>query len=268
MTLEEKKGLLIKRLSELERVLVAYSGGVDSTFLLKMAKETLGRHNVIAMIADSATYPEKEKHEAVAFCESEGVKYVVIKSDEMNDESFTRNDLRRCYYCKLHLYEQARVVARNLGIEHIIEGSNYDDLSDYRPGREALKEKRIISPLLEAGLTKNDIRMLSKELGLKTHSKPAKACLASRIPYGTKVTEEILKKVELAENCIEKHGVLQVRVRFHGNVARIEVAPEEFEKIISKREEITGDLRKVGFHYITLDLAGYRTGSLNETIGN
>lgn len=258
--------MLKEILSRLKRVLVAFSGGVDSTFLLKSAVETLGRENVTALIADSLTYPVKEREEAVNFCINEKIEYIIIKSDEMDDERFTCNDANRCYYCKKHLYERAKEIAREKNIPHIIEGSNYDDLNDYRPGRRALEELGIISPLLEAKFTKQEIRMVSNELGLPTHSKPSKACLASRVPYGTCITSEILRKIEKAENLIEGYGVSQVRVRAHDNIARIEVVPDEFSKILLEREKIVSEIKNIGFNYVTLDLAGYRTGSMNEVL--
>lgn len=266
MSLLEKKKQLIAELSSLRRVIVAFSGGVDSTFLLKMAKDTLGKENVIAVIAVSSTYPEKEKKEAINFCLQEVINYILIKTDEMDDARFTENDANRCYYCKLSLYKEIEKVAEQNKIENIIEGSNYDDLSDYRPGRKAIIEKGIKSPLLNAKLTKNEIRTLSKELGLNTHAKPAKACLASRVPYGTKITPEILKKIEMAENYIEMYGVSQVRVRTHQNIARIEVLPEDFNKILNNRDKIVNEIKLLGFNYVTLDLLGYRTGSLNEVL--
>lgn len=266
MSLTEKKKQLIAELSALKRVIVAFSGGVDSTFLLKMAKDTLGKENVIAIIAESSTYPEKEKEEAINFCLQENINYILIKSDEMEDVRFTKNDANRCYYCKISLYKEIRKIAAQKHIEHIIEGTNYDDLSDYRPGRKAIIEMGIKSPLLNAKLTKKEIRTLSKELGLKTYSKPAKACLASRVPYGTKITPEILKKIEMAENYIETFGVSQVRVRTHQNIARIEVLPEDFNKILSNRDKIANEIKQIGFNYVTLDLFGYRTGSLNEVL--
>lgn len=266
MSLEKKKEALIENLKTLKRVVVAYSGGVDSTLLLKMAIDTLGKSNVIAIIAQSPTYPEREKIEAINFCKEEGVTYLLIQSDEMEDEKFVANDAKRCYYCKRHLYEEAKKISKKYDIEHIIEGSNWDDLYDYRPGRKAIEEMGIKSPLLEAKLTKEEIRVLSKNLGLKTYSKPSKACLASRVPYGTTITESILKMVEKAEEAIEKYDIRQTRVRYHNNIARIEVFAEDFEKIISNREAIVKDLKGLGFHYVTLDLLGYRTGSMNEIL--
>lgn len=266
MQLSEKKVKLKEVIRDLRRVLVAYSGGVDSTFLLKTAKEILGKENVIAFIADSLTYPEKERKDAIAFCKAEEISFIVINSDEMNDEKFVKNDAERCYYCKKHLYKEAQKIAKEKDINNIIEGSNYDDLSDYRPGRRALEEFGILSPLLYAELTKWEIRTLSKEMGLPTHAKPSKACLASRVPYGTRITSEILKKIEEAERLIESYNITQVRVRFHDKIARIEVMPEEFDKVLSKREKIVEGVKNIGFNYVTLDLTGYRTGSMNEIL--
>jgi uncharacterized protein len=260
----------LQRLEEvirpLGRVLVAYSGGVDSSLLLKVAVDVLGKENVEAVIASSATYPSKEKADAVGFCESIGARYSVIETDEMEDVRFIENTPQRCYICKSHLYDEILKIARQKGSSAVVEGSNVDDLRDYRPGRKAIEEKGIMSPLKEAGLTKAEIRALSLELGLPTHSKPAKACLASRIPYHTRIEREALSRIEQGEAFLETLGFGQVRIRCHGEVARIEVEPGELEKLFQKREAIVEGLSKLGFKYVTADLKGYRTGSLNEVL--
>ena len=260
----------LQRLEEvirpLGRVLVAYSGGVDSSLLLKVAVDVLGREKVEAVIASSATYPSKEKTDAVGFCESIGARYSVIETDEMEDSRFIENTPQRCYICKSHLYDEILKIAKQRGSSAVVEGSNVDDLRDYRPGRKAIEEKGIMSPLKEAGLTKAEIRALSLELGLPTHSKPAKACLASRIPYHTRIEREALSRIERGEAFLETLGFSQVRIRCHGEVARIEVEPGELEKLFQKREAIVRGLSEIGFKYVTADLKGYRTGSLNEVL--
>jgi len=260
----------LKNLEEIIRplgqVIVAYSGGVDSSLLLKVALDVLGKENVEAVIASSATYPSREKADAVRFCESIGAPFSVIETDEMEDARFIENTPQRCYICKSHLYEEILKIARSRGSRAVLEGSNVDDLRDYRPGRKAIEEKGIVSPLKEAGLTKGEIRAISLELGLPTHSRPAKACLASRIPYHTKIERETLSRIERGEDLLEALGFGQVRIRCHGEVARIEVEPGEMEKVFREREAIVKGLSKLGFRYVTADLQGYRTGSLNEAL--
>ena len=262
----EKLQRLEEVIRPLGRILVAYSGGVDSSLLLKVALDVLGRDNVEAVIASSATYPSREKADAVRFCESIGAPYSVIETDEMEDGRFVENTPQRCYICKSHLYDEILRIARQKGLPTVVEGSNVDDLRDYRPGRRAIEEKGIKSPLKEAGLTKAEIRAISLELGLPTHSKPAKACLASRIPYHTRIERETLSRIERGEALLEALGFGQVRIRCHGEVARIEVEPKELEKVFKKREAIVKGLSEMGFKYVTADLRGYRTGSLNEVL--
>lgn len=253
-------------LQKLGRVVVCYSGGVDSTLLLRASVDALGRENVIALIARSATYPEDEVGAAVRFAQSSGLEPIVVETDEMKDECFVQNTDQRCYHCKRHLFGLATEIAAARGFDHVIEGSNVDDQGDYRPGRRAGAEMRIASPLLEAGLNKEEIRALSRAFGLPTHDKPSLACLASRIPYGTRIDGDMLKRIEKSERFLRGLGIGQVRVRCHGKVARIEVTGNDFDTVMARRDEIGDALRELGFLYVTLDLDGYRTGSMNRGI--
>lgn len=248
-------------------VAVAFSSGVDSTFLLKAAKEALG-DQVIAVTAKSCSFPERELKEAVAFCEKEGIRHFICESEELEIEGFAQNPKNRCYLCKHELFEKIREIAEANGIREIAEGSNTDDDGDYRPGLQAVAELGIKSPLRRAGLRKADIRALSKSLGLPTWEKQSFACLSSRFVYGETITEEKLGMVDRAEQLLLDLGFHQVRVRIHDRLARIEIEPEEFEKIMQPevRTKVSDTLKKLGFLYVTLDLMGYRTGSMNDTL--
>jgi pyridinium-3,5-biscarboxylic acid mononucleotide sulfurtransferase len=246
--------------------LVAYSGGVDSTLLLKTCVDVLGPGHVLAFIAGSETYPEKEVEAACDVAKSLGVEYEVVRTAEMEDTDFLANTKDRCYHCKLHLFDDALKMAEKKGFRNVLEGSNVDDQGDYRPGRRAIAEKKILSPLLEAGLTKQEIRTISERLGLPTFSKPSLACLASRIPYGTKINERILRMIERSEGFLASLGIGQVRVRYHGGVARVEVEEKDFDTVFEHKDEIVDVLKDFGFIYVTLDLKGYRTGSMNEVL--
>jgi len=250
-------------IKDLQRVVVAFSGGVDSTFLLKVCVDVLGRENVLAFIGLSQTCPEREIAEAQSLSALIGVDCVTAETSEMDDPRFVENSTSRCYFCKTHLFVKAGEIAQQRGFIHVAEGSNVDDINDFRPGRKACSEQGVKSPLLEAGLTKGEIRELSKTLALPTHDKPSFACLSSRVPYGTTIDETILKRIERSEDFIQSLGIRQVRVRYHGNVARIEVLNKDFDAIMANRDKITEVLNQYGFLYITLDLKGYRTGSMN-----
>jgi uncharacterized protein len=265
MNIYDKLDLLKKNLNDMESVAIAFSGGVDSTFLLKVAFEVLG-NNVLAVTARSSTYPEREFNEAMEYVNSSGIRHMVIVSEELDVEGFSDNPINRCYLCKNELMSKIKGIADDNNIKYVAEGSNHDDLADYRPGSIAVKEHGVVSPLREAMLTKEEIRILSKELGLKTWNKPSFACLSSRFPYGGKITTEGLRKVDLAEQFLIELGFSQVRVRYHGEIARIEVYEEELEKIIDKevRDKIYRRFKEIGFKYTALDLKGYRTGSMNE----
>ena len=248
-------------------VAVAFSSGVDSTFLLYAAKEALG-DKAIAVTAHSCSFPERELKETKAFCENHNIRQFVFDSEELDIEGFSQNPKNRCYLCKRELFQKIINIAADNGITVIAEGSNLDDNGDYRPGLRAVAELGIKSPLREIGFTKADIRALSRHLGLPTWNKQSFACLASRFVYGETITEEKLGMVDRAEQLLLDLGFHQMRVRIHGTMARIEVMPEEFPKLIEEdiRTRITTTLKFIGFTYITMDLIGYRTGSMNEVL--
>jgi pyridinium-3,5-biscarboxylic acid mononucleotide sulfurtransferase len=248
-------------------IAVAYSGGVDSTFLLKVAHDVL-KDKVIAVTARSSTYPEREFKEASEFTRSAGIRHMVIESEELDLAGFTDNPPDRCYLCKYELFSKIKAVAEKNQIQFIAEGSNIDDLGDYRPGMRAIKELGIISPLKDAGLGKEAIRKLSKQMGLPTWDKPAFACLASRFPYGEKITRQKLAMIDRAEQYLLDLGFIMVRVRHHGDTARIEVGEDERPRFfnLTLMDTIYRKFREIGFAYTALDLKGYRTGSMNETL--
>ncbi|CDZ24273.1 putative protein slr1717 [[Clostridium] cellulosi] len=262
-----KKEKLYDYLKSLGSLAVAFSGGVDSSFLLKCAHDVLS-DNVIAITARSSTFPKRELNEAIEFAKEYGIRQIIIDSDELDIKGFRENPVDRCYYCKSELFAKIKKVAEENNIKYIAEGSNMDDLGDYRPGLKAARECGAISPLRTAGLTKNDIRALSKEMGLKTWDKPSFACLASRIPYGQTITKEKLLLIDKAEQFLIDLGFKQIRVRHHGEIARIELLPEDMIKIFQDglREKIHDYFKSLGFTYITLDLNGYKTGSMNATL--
>ncbi|MFT9497844.1 ATP-dependent sacrificial sulfur transferase LarE [Anaerosolibacter sp.] len=269
MNPQEKLIKLKEFLGNLKSVAVAFSGGVDSTFLLKVAHEVLG-DQVIAVTARSSTYPEREFNEAKKYAETMGAKHIIIVSEELEIEGFAKNPTNRCYYCKHELFTKVRDVANEHHMLHVLDGSNYDDLGDFRPGMHAAKELHVISPLREIGLTKDDIRILSKDMDLPTWNKPAFACLSSRFPYGQEITPEKLKMVDLAEQYLLDLGFRQIRVRHHDQIARIEVSSIEREKFfdINIMDQIGAKFKEIGFTYVTLDILGYRTGSMNEVLSD
>ncbi|MCX8131063.1 MAG: ATP-dependent sacrificial sulfur transferase LarE [Clostridia bacterium] len=267
MDIREKLNNLKADIEKMGSLAVAFSGGVDSTFLLKVAHDVLG-DKAIAVTARSSTYPEREYREAVDFAGKIGVKQIVIVSEELDIEGFSSNPVNRCYFCKKELFTKVIDVAKDNGIRYVADGSNIDDLGDYRPGMTATKELNVVSPLKQAGMTKDDIRALSKEMGLPTWDKQAFACLSSRFPYGQEITHEKLEMVDKAEQFLMDLGFRQLRVRHHGDVARIEVSAAERPKFFDEElmDRVYENLKKIGFKYVSLDLKGYRTGSMNEVL--
>lgn len=269
MTAEQKAKLdrLKSYLRGLGSLAVGFSGGVDSTFLLFVAHEVLGERAIAVTESDPAV-PGREVDEAKAFCESKGIRQIVFTADPLQEEGYRKNSADRCYFCKRLIFSEIRKIAFENGIEYVAEGSNIDDLGDYRPGLRAASELGIVAPLREAGLTKSDIRDLSKEMGLPTWNKPAYACLASRFVYGEEITKEKLLMVEQAEQFLIGLGFVEERVRMHGSLARIEVPAKDIARLASDeiRGKIYGRFKEIGFTYVSLDLNGYRTGSMNETL--
>ena len=266
MTAAEKNEKLRNYLCELGSLAIAFSGGVDSTFLLKTAHEVLG-DKALAITANSRLVPRRELDEALAFCEKEGIKHIILDFDEMEVKGLSQNPPNRCYLCKKELFIRIKSLAGEQGIAHVAEGSNTDDLGDYRPGRTAITELDILCPMLHAQLNKADIRQLSRDMGLPNWNKQPFACLASRFPYGEEITPKRLEMIEKAEQVLLDLGFSQLRVRYHGNLARIETDEAGFALLSSSiREKIHSELKAIGFTYITIDLLGYRTGSMNETL--
>lgn len=264
---DQKLAQLKALLKKLGSVVVAFSGGVDSTFLLKVAQEVL-RDKVLAVTIDSNSFAKKELREANVFCEQQGIVQEVCKFNELDVEGFCQNPPNRCYICKKALFENLLEIAKEHKIAFVVEGSNIDDEGDYRPGMQAVKELGICSPLREVGLTKQEIRQLSRNYGLAVWNKPSSACLSSRFAYGEQITREKLKMVEQAEQFLQDLGFTQVRVRVHGSLARIEVLLEEIPQLMlqDNRKRIAEKLKEYGFSYVTMDLCGYRIGSMNESL--
>jgi len=265
---EEKLSAVKEYLEPLGSVLIAYSGGADSTFLLKIALEVLGRENVFAVTADSPTFPQLELENAKGIAGALGAKHMVVKTAELSNPDFFHNPKDRCYFCKIELFSKFQKIRKELGLNYCLEGSNYDDISDYRPGSRAAEELNIRSPLKETKLTKRQVRNLSRKAGLLTWNKPASACLASRIPYGQEITREKLSQIYRAEKFLADSGIRQMRVRHHGNIARIEVDEAGMALFGDDnfREKAVKLFKFLGFTYTSLDLQGYRTGSMNEAL--
>jgi pyridinium-3,5-biscarboxylic acid mononucleotide sulfurtransferase len=267
--IEEKIDRLKALLKELGGVVIGYSGGVDSTFLAAVGKEVLG-DRCIAVLASSETYPSSEVAEAVETAEKLGLNLIQIHTCELENENFAQNTPERCFYCKTELFSKLRQIALDSGVQWIADGSNVDDLQDFRPGSRAADDLGVRSPLKEAGFTKDEIRQASKEMGLPTWDKPSFACLSSRIPYGVRIEMDILTRLDKAEQFLKSLGFKQVRVRHHGDIARIEVEPEDIERLVSQelRKKVVVMFEKLGYTYTTIDMKGYRTGSMNAVLSD
>ncbi|MCK4753226.1 MAG: ATP-dependent sacrificial sulfur transferase LarE [Planctomycetes bacterium] len=268
MGLEEKYNSLKQILQGLGKVVVAYSGGVDSSFLLKAAVDTLGAENVLAYIATGPSLAESQYDRAIETAKFIGIELQAVEVDELTDVKYAANKADRCFHCKSHLFAVLIDVAKEKGFDHVVCGSNFDDKDDYRPGNRAAEVFGVRSPLSEAELTKEDIRQLSRQLDLPTADIPASPCLASRVSYGLEITQQRLKQIEDAEEFLRTLGLVEFRVRHHDQVARIEVAAEDIEKVTKEplRSAIAEKLKAIGFKYVTVDLQGFRSGSLNEAL--
>ena len=268
MDLQQKYNSLKDSLTRLEKVAIAFSGGVDSSLLLKVAVDTLGPQNVLACYATSPSQPQCQRKTAIDFANSLNIKLIEVPTTEISDPAYIANTPNRCYICKVHILSEIKKAAQNQGFKNILCGNNVDDEKDFRPGNRAVKEQAAICPLLDANLTKQDIRQLSRQLNLPTAETPSSPCLASRIVYNLEITPQRLEQVEQAEDYLRQLGFTALRVRHHGDIARIEILPEQINNVLTQRQQISEKMKSIGFKFITLDLQGLRLGSLNETLSN
>lgn len=264
-TLSDKYAHLTSLVAKMGRVIVAYSGGVDSSLIVKVAYDKLG-DDMLAAMGISESYSVTEKTLALEILKEIGAPYELLRTGEVHDQRYAANPANRCYFCKQHLYEGLFELAAERDFSYIADGFNADDVGDYRPGREAGHERGVRSPLFEAGLTKNDVRSLARYLGLSNWAKPAMACLSSRVAYGQRITPKILGQIEQAERVLYALGLDQLRVRHHDNIARVEVLSKDMPQVLAQRDQIVADLKAVGYVYVTLDLQGFRSGSSNEAL--
>jgi len=265
--LDQKLTRLKQSLQEMKRVAVGYSGGIDSTLLAKVASDTLGK-GAVALTAVSASLPTYEQQEAEAIARQIGIQHVLIETDETDDPNYLANTSNRCYFCKNNAFDMFTSYAEQHGFDYVLDGTNADDVEDHRPGRKAARELGVRSPLQETGITKNEIRTLARRFGLPNWDKPAAACLSSRIPYGTEITVEKLGQVGRAELVLKQMGFRQLRVRHHDNLARIEVDQADFQTILNRKDQIVERFKALGYTYVSLDLTGFRSGSMNESLKN
>jgi uncharacterized protein len=268
--LRKKHNSLKKILSDLQRVVLAYSGGVDSTLLLKVAVDTLGTENVLACIAVSPSLARSQHEQAIELAQKIGATLKEIDLEELSDPNYSANKADRCFHCKSHVFSLLADIAKENNFNHVICGYNFDDKDDYRPGSRAAEVFKVRSPLAEAQMTKDDIRQLSRQLDLPTAELPASPCLASRVSYGLEITARRLKQIEQAEDYLKQFGLVEFRVRHHDQLARIEIRPDDFEKVMTEpaRSKIIEKIKSLGFKFVTLDMQGFRSGSLNEMLDN